>query len=135
LIDKTKTTGLPSPAAGATPKATPRWLEAIRAAASEGVTSTLSPLSAVLLVIEATGLLSRVAKWDEPIRRQSHIDAMIRVARGFEEAGLAAGRAPTVAEFAATYADRADDSRRRTWRTRDDVSRHEGTRIPGDHPC
>lgn len=134
LLDQMKKRGTTPPAPGMPVKTVPRWLEAIKAAAVEGAASTMSPVSAVLLVIEATGLVSRVALWGEPLLRQSHIDAMIRMARGFEEAGIATGCPATVAAFAASCAERAEKALQRKNRSDEEDDDYDDRPIPADVP-
>lgn len=79
--------------------ALPPWLAALLDARDRGLLPTLSPSAAVLLAIEATGLIGRLAAWDHCIERQSRIDGMLSLARAYEKRELAAGRLATVAGF------------------------------------
>lgn len=76
---------------------TPLWLAAIHDARARGVLPMLSPSAAVLLAIEVTGLVERIARWGACIERQTQIDSMLGFALGYERSQAAAGRLATVA--------------------------------------
>lgn len=90
----------------------PAWKEALRAARAARVTAALSPVSAVLLAIEATGVLGRIAAWGDSFERQTHIDSVIGLARNYEKRAKAAGRPATVGGFLAMCRERADQEAR-----------------------
>lgn len=98
LVDRiAKTTATPKPA----------WLEAIDNARAARATTLLSPLSAVVLAIEVTGVLGRIAAWGDSFERQARIDSLLALAAGFTKQAKAAGRAATVGGFLAMCEERA----------------------------
>lgn len=94
------------PAGATSPSAA--WKEALMAARTSRATTAFSPVSAVLLAIEATGVIGRIAAWGDSLERQSHIDSLIGLARNYEKRAKAAGRPATVAGFVAMCNERAD---------------------------
>lgn len=90
----------------------PAWKEPLEAARAARVTAALSPVSAVLLAIEATGVIGRIAAWGDSFERQTHIDSVIGLARNYEKRAKAAGRPATVAGFLAMCRERADQEAR-----------------------
>lgn len=89
-----------------TPK--PTWLDAIENARAAKATALLSPLSAVVLAIEVTGILGRIAVWGDSFERQARIDSLLALAAGFTKQAKAAGRAATVGGFLAMCEERAE---------------------------
>jgi superfamily I DNA/RNA helicase len=88
-----------------TPK--PVWLEAIENARAAGAMTLLSPLSSVILAIEVTGILGRIAVWGDSFERQARIDSLLALAANFTKQAKSAGRAATVGGFLAMCEDRA----------------------------
>ncbi len=88
-----------------TPK--PDWLEAIDNARAAKAVSLLSPLSAVVLAIETTGILGRIAAWGDSFERQARIDSLLALATSFAKQAKAAGRSATVGGFVAMCQERA----------------------------
>lgn len=81
--------------------ATPAYLVALEDLNKQAVVATLSPVSAVLLAIEVTGLVGRITAWGNGIERQSHIDALLTLAQSYEQSAKTAGQLATVAGFIA----------------------------------
>ena len=98
LIDRiTKTTTAQKPA----------WLEAIDNARAAKAATVLSPLTAVVLAIETTGILGRIAAWGDSFERQARIDSLLTLATSFAKQAQAAGRPATVGGFLAMCEERA----------------------------
>jgi superfamily I DNA/RNA helicase len=87
---------------------TPAWLEAIADARATKAAAVLSPLSAVALAIETTGILGRIAAWGDSFERQARIDSLLALAARFAKQAKAAGRPATVGGFLAMCDERAE---------------------------
>jgi ATP-dependent helicase/nuclease subunit A len=134
LIDRITNGGAKSTA---TPS--PSWLDALNAARDSRSTSLLSPVSAVVLAIEATGVIGRIAAWGDSFERQSRIDSLIALAASYEKRARAAGRPATVGGFLAECQDRADREAResagdRFGQSRDADDGFDSDVPPKDHP-
>jgi ATP-dependent exoDNAse (exonuclease V) beta subunit len=121
------------------PKPSPAWLDAIDSARVSRSTSLLSPVSAVVLAIEATGVIGRIAAWGDSFERQSRIDSLIALAASYEKRARAAGRPATVGGFLAECQDRADRQAResagdRFGQSRDADDGFDSDVPPKDHP-
>ncbi|MFM8495363.1 MAG: hypothetical protein ACKOEM_07535, partial [Planctomycetia bacterium] len=88
----------------------PLWLAAIHSARDQGAVPTLSPTAAVLMAIEATGLVGRIAAWGDCIERQTQIDGMLALAGEYEKSEASAGRLATVAGFVAEMSQKKPDT-------------------------
>jgi superfamily I DNA/RNA helicase len=134
LIDRITNGGTKS---AATPS--PSWLDALDAARDSRSTSLLSPVSAVVLAIEATGVIGRIAAWGDSFERQSRIDSLIALAASYEKRARAAGRPATVGGFLAECQGRADREARESagggfGQSRDADDGFDTDVPPKDHP-
>jgi len=117
----------------------PAWLDALDAARVSRSTSLLSPVSAVVLAIEVTGVIGRIAAWGDSFERQSRIDSLIALAASYEKRARAAGRPATVGGFLAECQDRADRQARESagggfGQSRDADDGFDTDVPPKDHP-
>lgn len=136
-ITKAATTSAPTPRPASTPS--PDWFDALDSARDSKSTSLLSPVSAVVLAIEATGVIGRIAAWGDSFERQSRIDSLIALAASYEKRARAAGRPVTVGGFLAECKDRADREAResagdRFGQSRDVDDGFDSDVPPKDHP-
>ena len=127
------------PPTHSSPTPSPAWLDALDAARVSRSTSLLSPVSAVVLAIEATGVIGRIAAWGDSFERQSRIDSLIALAASYETRARAAGRPATVGGFLAECQDRADRQAResagdRFGQSRDADDGFDSDVPPKDHP-
>jgi ATP-dependent exoDNAse (exonuclease V) beta subunit len=88
----------------------PPWLAAIRSAREQGLVPMLSPTAAVLMAVEATGLVGRIASWGDCIERQTQIDGMLALAGDFEKSEASSGRLATVAGFLTELSQKKPDA-------------------------
>lgn len=118
---------------------TPAWLDALDSARDSKATSLLSPISAVVLAIEATGVIGRIAAWGDSFERQSRIDSMIALAASYEKRARAAGRPATVGGFLAECQERTEREARESagngfGQSRDADDGFDSDVPPKDHP-
>jgi len=117
----------------------PAWLDALDSARDAKLPSVLSPVAAIVMAIEATGVIGRFAAWGDSVERQSRIDSLVVLAKGYEKQARSAGRPATVGGFLATCKERADRESResagsRFGRSGDAEDGFDADIPPKDHP-
>lgn len=109
------------------------WLAAITAIRERGLLPMLSPSAAVLMAIEATGLVGRIAAWGDCIERQTQIDAVLRLAHQYEKHQVALGRLATVAGFVVSATEQRSSEAAEGSRTEPPPSDMPGVRLMTCH--